>query len=139
MMNAARRARARTAALQSLYELEARPAGVEEAIVDLTDHFAPPPMDQVYHRQLVEGVCTRRRELDEVLRSASDRWRPERFLLIDHVILRIALLELLDDLAPPPVVMAEAVKLGAKYGTEDSASFINGMLETLNGRLKEQS
>jgi len=137
-MKAARRARARTAALQSLYELEARPAGVEEAIVDLTDHFSPPPMDMVYHRQLVEGVCDRRRELDEFLRSASQRWRPERFLLIDHVILRIALLELLDELAPRAVVIAEAVKLGAKYGSEDSASFINGMLETLSTKLAEQ-
>ena len=52
-MKAARRARARTAALQSLYELEARPMGVEVAIEDLTDHFTPPPMDIVYHRQLV--------------------------------------------------------------------------------------
>jgi len=137
-MKAARRARARSAALQSLYELEARPTGVEEAIVDLTDHFAPPPMDQVYHRQLVEGVSARRRELDETLRNASTRWRLERFLVIDHVILRIALLELLDGLAPPAVVIAEAVKLGAKYGSEDSAAFINGVLETINVELKGQ-
>ena len=135
-MKAARRARARTAALQSLYELEARPMGVEVAIEDLTDHFTPPPMDIVYHRQLVEGVSKRRRELDDTLRGASDRWRLERFLVIDHVILRIALLELIDELAPPAVVIAEAVKLGTKYGSEDSASFINGVLETLNVQLR---
>ena len=137
-MKAARRARARTAALQSLYELEARPTGVEDAIVDLTDHFAPPPMDAVYHRQLVEGVSARRRELDDILRQASERWRLERFLVIDHVILRIAVFELMNELAPPAVIIAEAVKLGAKYGSEESASFINGVLDTLYAQLREQ-
>lgn len=138
-MTAARRARARTAALQSLYELEARPTGVDQAIEDLAQHFPPPPMDQAYHRLLVEGVNERRRELDDRLRDNIEHWRPERLQAIDRVILRIALFELIEGLTPTAVVLAEAVKLGARYGGEESAGFINGVLETVKRSLEGEA
>ena len=122
-MKAARRARARTAALQSLYELEAFSPWVLRwrlKILPITSRL--PQWISSTTVSWSKGVSKRRRELDDTLRGASDRWRLERFLVIDHVILRIALLELIDELAPPAVVIAEAVKLGAKYGSEDSAS-----------------
>lgn len=68
-------------------------------------------------------------EVDEIIQKYAQNWNLERLVKMDKDILRIAIVELLyiKD-APMKVVVDEALELSKKYSTDDSASFINGIL-----------
>lgn len=88
-----------------------------------------------YARTLVEGVQNRQREIDGLISEYADRWAIERMPVIDRVLLRLAIFELLwrEDV-PPAVSINEAVEIAKDYSTGDSARFINGIL----GRVAER-
>lgn len=88
-----------------------------------------------YALALVEGVQEHHQELDGLIESYADRWALDRMPVVDRIVLRIALFELLwrDDV-PVPVAINEAVELGKSLSTDDSGRFINGLL----GRIVER-
>ncbi len=68
-------------------------------------------------------------EVDEIIQKNANNWNIERLVKMDKDILRIAITELLYTKgAPMKVVVDEALELAKKYSTDDSASFINGIL-----------
>jgi len=85
---------------------------------------------------LVEGVMREREALDRVIAGSVDNWRIERMAVVDRNILRVAVYELawLPD-TPPVVVLDEAIEVGKKYGSEQSGSFINGILDAVRKRI----
>ena len=97
----------------------------------MNEHYPPPPHDGAYLTELVEGVASNRREHDRLIGRVSEHWRPDRLDTVDHLILLIATEELVNDDVPPKVVIAEAVKLAATYGSERSAGFVNGLLDSV--------
>ncbi len=72
------------------------------------------------------------RAIDETIEKAAEHWSLERMAAIDRNILRAATCELLyrTDI-PPSVVINEAIEVARKYSTEDSAPFINGILDKI--------
>jgi transcription antitermination protein NusB len=80
---------------------------------------------------LFEGATKAAAELDAKVASFSEHWRPERFAVIDRVILRLAAYELADTKTPPKVVLNEAIEMAKKFSSADSAPFINGILDAL--------
>ena len=71
-------------------------------------------------------------ELDEKLNEASIGWKTSRMGKVDLAILRLALYEILyDDSVPEKVAINEAVELAKQYGSDESPSFINGVLGKL--------
>jgi N utilization substance protein B len=84
-----------------------------------------------YLEQLVQGVMAEREELDRLIGSFSRNWLPERLARVDRSLLRLAVYELLYKLAPPAVVINEAVELAKNYGTDNSPAFINGVLDSI--------
>jgi N utilization substance protein B len=81
---------------------------------------------------LVEGVTAHQEELDALIRQYSEHWRLERMAAVDRNLLRLALYELLHQPAiPAKVVINEAVELAKRYGSEESGSFINGILDRI--------
>jgi N utilization substance protein B len=86
---------------------------------------------------LVEGVIREREALDRVISGSVDNWRIERMAIVDRNILRVAVYELawLPD-TPPVVVLDEAIEVGKKYGSEQSGSFINGILDSVRKRIE---
>jgi len=97
--------------------------------------------DAEYTRKLVQGVMAHREEIDSLIQSYSQNWRVSRMLLIDRNILRLAVYELIfeKDMAVA-VAINEAVELAKKYGSNESAGFINGVLDALskNPRVKKK-
>ena len=91
-----------------------------------------------FSKELVLGVCERREELDRMIGVASRNWRLERMSRLDKCILRLAAFEIssTNDI-PPKVSIDEAVELGKKFGTHESGSFINGVLDNIFNRLKD--
>lgn len=75
-------------------------------------------------------------EADDMIREQSKHWDFNRLAAIDKVLIRMGIIEFLflDDI-PPKVTINECVEIGKRFSTEQSASFINGMLDAILGRL----
>lgn len=84
---------------------------------------------QNYTVDIAEQFKTHNKEVDEQIQKYSNGWDISRLVKIDKDILRIAITELLYTKgAPVKVIVDEAVELAKKYSTEDSSSFVNGIL-----------
>lgn len=86
---------------------------------------------------LAGGVLEHWAELDDVITRTSARWRLERMAQVDRNVLRVVAFELGHVPGTPrPVVLAEAVRLARRYGSERSPGFVNGLAEALAQRLR---
>lgn len=85
-----------------------------------------------YTTDLITGVAEQREELDEVITRYAKGWTIPRMPVMDVVVLRIAIFELQRRAdVPRGVVLSEAVDLASRYGTDDSARFVNGVLAAI--------
>jgi transcription antitermination protein NusB len=124
--------RARARALQLLYawEIDGR-SPVEELMPGIARITGSPSGILVEAVTLAAGVVERRAEIDEAFSRAASNWRIERLALVDRNILRLAVFELLSGSVPPKVVIDEALYLAHRFGGVQSASFVNGVLDTV--------
>ncbi|MGO4186696.1 transcription antitermination factor NusB [Pseudarthrobacter sp. TAF60_1] len=126
------RGKARNRALDVLFEAEQRSVSafdVLRARREMTDQIINP-----YTLEIVEGVISQQTAIDEFLETYSQGWTLERMPSVDRVILRIGTWELLyNDDVPDGVAVSEAVALAKTLSTDESPSFINGLL----GRLQQ--
>jgi N utilization substance protein B len=85
--------------------------------------------DSDYATQLVHGVASHKTTIDAALRSVATDWPLERLATVDRAILRIGVFELnyRDDI-PTAVAIAEAGELAAELSTDESRSFVQGVL-----------
>lgn len=67
-------------------------------------------------------------EIDSIITEAAPSWPLEMLNKVDLAILRLAIYELRANTAPPKVIIDEAVELAKEFGSENSASFVNGVL-----------
>jgi transcription antitermination factor NusB len=127
-----KRRRSRELAIKVLFHLEFSNDDSTAAFELICDTFGAAEDSKAFSRELVEGVCAHREEIDGMLSEASEHWRLERIAKLDLTILRIALYELLyrNDI-PPKVAINEAVDLGKKFCSKDSGAFINGILDNI--------
>ena len=135
------RHRAREAALQILYQWEIGRTDVGRA----TETFfgaqwpdARPPSAALrdFASSLARDTVGRIAAIDPLIADTTERWRPERMAVLDRLILRMAVCELLRDAATPhAVVINEALELARTFSTEESVKFINGMLDAIRKKL----
>lgn len=135
--------RAREAALQMLYHWEIGRCGADEAIA--TYWPAHDPDGEVgeelrtFADALVRGVAERLAELDSLIAARAVNWRVERMAVIDRMILRLAVFELLGDAEiPPKVVINEAIELARTYSGDESVAFVNGVLDAVRRDLNRE-
>lgn len=93
---------------------------------------------RAYALRLCRGVLAHLNEIDRRVEQASRNWRIARMSRVDRNVLRLATYELhyLDDI-PVPVVINEAVEIGKTFGAQESAAFINGVLDRVAGLPRE--
>jgi N utilization substance protein B len=132
------RRRSREMAIQVLYQVDMARSDINEALRLFCEHFKAPDSIRDFAVELANGVDQYREEIDTLIRRFSEHWRLERMSAVDRNILRLAIFELLyrADI-PAKVSINEAVDLGKKYGSEDSGSFINGILDRIRVDLEE--
>lgn len=119
-----RRHEARERALKELYRLEITGESWSAPKGDAS--LAP------FATTLVETVLARRQEIDTILGETVEHWSLERLALLDKLILRLGVAELLFlPETPPKVVIDEAVELAKKFSTEKSGPFVNGVLDRI--------
>jgi transcription antitermination factor NusB len=125
-----KRRRARELAVQVLFHMEYNPGDPDAGFKLICENFRPSKAVRAFSRELVRGVLEKREELDGLIKRSSKNWRLERMSPVDRNILRVAVFEILylQDI-PPKVSIDEGVELGKKFGTEESGSFINGILD----------
>jgi transcription antitermination factor NusB len=121
---------ARELAIQVQFHLDFNGGDPDEVFRLICDAFKAPSHAKAFAKELVTGLHAKREEVDRAIAAASINWRMERMSRTDKSILRLAVYEMmfLRDV-PPKVSIDEAVELGKKFGGEDSARFINGVLD----------
>jgi transcription antitermination protein NusB len=132
------RTTAREAALLALFAAEAEPGGLTAAarLPGIFRDFAaeaklvPEVETHSYALEIAVGVETDREAIDELIRRSSQNWRLERMSRIDRNILRIGAWELRAGVARA-ITIDEAVELAKRYGTAESGSFVNGLLDRI--------
>jgi len=128
------RRRGRELALQALYQLEVsgESAGGLDAFFKQADAG---DRAKAFAAALVAGVRERLEQIDQLITGASEHWRFERLSRVDLSVLRIAGFELLSSNAPTSVVLDEAIEIARRFGTQESATFVNGILDQIAGQL----
>lgn len=85
--------------------------------------------DETYIQNKYMAIKERIEELDSKINENTKGWKTTRMGKVDLTIIRLAAYEMLfDDDVPQSVAINEAVELAKKFGTDDSASFVNGVL-----------
>jgi transcription antitermination protein NusB len=88
-----------------------------------------------FANRLFEGAAKEVTALDESIGKHCENWRFERLAAIDRAILRLAIHEMSSSDTPPKVVLNEAVELAKKFSSEESGSFVNGVLDSVHKSL----
>jgi transcription antitermination protein NusB len=133
------RSRARGWALQALYAWEQRGGSAEMAIPVLHELFTNlrvGPQNRPYAEVLVRLVGNNVDAIDRTIEESLTNWRLERLAVVDRAILRLGVAEMtyVDDV-PARLVIREMVQLAEKYGTHESARFVNGVLDAVMRRV----
>ncbi len=127
-----RRRRARETALQVLYELEFNEEGVDAVLLRRKAETRAKADESAYADWLVRGVSGRREEIDGLIQGQTKNWRVARMGLIDRNILRLAVYEMLEEKTlVPAIVINEAVEIARSYSGDESAVFVNGVLDAV--------
>lgn len=126
------RRKSREAALQALYQIDLAKAEPEKALEQYWKNNIDTEEIQEFANLLVQGVISHLSELDQLIEKHSTHWKLSRMACVDRNILRMSAYELIHckDI-PASVSLNEAIEIGKKFGTEDSSSFINGILDNL--------
>jgi N utilization substance protein B len=138
------RRHARECALHVLYGLDAQGIReselVERALGAYWAHLEGQIDGRPYGDALVRAVVHHWDAIDEAIRSSNPNWRVDRMAQVDRNILRIAAFEIaFSNDVPAEVAINEAIDLAKRFGSAESAAFVNGTLDKLarsKGRLR---
>ena len=127
------RRKARTVALQALYEIDCSRRKAEAIVERFLVEGDLSEESSVFVRELVTGVVENISEIDENIQKYAPAWPVKQIAVIDRNILRLAIFEILfDNRVPVKVAISEAVELAKKFGSDSSAKFINGVLGSVS-------
>jgi transcription antitermination protein NusB len=128
--------RARARALQALYAWDLRGArDLGRVATTIWDDLGIAPEERRLAGLLVRELEEHGAEIDRELAEVTTNWRLERLGVIERCVLRVAAAELRRGETPARVVIQEALRLAERYGSEQSARFVNGVLDALARRM----
>ena len=137
---------ARTAAMQLIYEKLSGGLGGEDSLrmvydelrqdgvpgVDSVGKNEPNETDRDYIARVLEGVLRHRPEIDEKIETAARGWALDRMPMVDLIIMRLAVWEMMfEPSVPGSVSIAEALELTERYSDPEDKKFVNGVLGTI--------
>ena len=122
----------REAALQLLYQWEVGGIGEEqrdESLVLFWLVHPAPSSRQTFAGRLARGTFGALSKIDPLIKCQSENWRLSRMAIIDRLIIRMAIYELLDNETPAAVVIDEALELAKTFSGDGAVGFVNGVLD----------
>lgn len=118
--------------MQALYVWDMRgQRDLERVAARVWDDLAVAPEERRVAAILIHVIAGRRADLDRQLAEVTENWRMERLGAIERSVLRLAAAELSIAETPPRVVLQESIRLAERYGSAQSARFVNGVLDAL--------
>jgi N utilization substance protein B len=127
------RRKARTLALQALYEVDSVARSSDSVVERLLAESKLTPENSNFVRELVVGALKNKEEIDRHIQKLAPAWPINQLALVDRNILRLAIFEILfDNRVPVKVAVNEAVELAKTFGSGSSAKFINGVLGSVS-------
>jgi N utilization substance protein B len=127
-----RRSRAREVALQLLFQRDHNPNGRRPDLERFAANRLRDADLQFFCLTLYDGVLAHLAEIDSRLAAAAENWRLPRMATVDRNVLRLGAFELLFyQETPAPVAFDEAISLARRFGSAESAAFVNGVLDRL--------
>ncbi len=126
------RRQGRELAVQALYQVEVTGDASPKSLALFLSHFEGGADAKEFARRLIAGVLEQRKEIDRRIEETAENWKLDRIAKVDLVILRLATYELLccDDI-PVNVSIDEAIEIAKRFSSEDSSTFINGILDKI--------
>jgi N utilization substance protein B len=127
----AKRSHAREVAFQVIYQDDLNPrSNPAHADAFIADRIAAEGLVE-FAKSLVAGARRNRPQIDAALNETADNWNLDRMAATDRNILRLAAYELLHTDTPRAVAIDEAIELAKRFGSAQSAQFVNGILDRL--------
>jgi len=135
-----KRRRARELALQGLYAWEVSGNPLEVVLEKVSEKDKKDGEIVVFASDLLSKTVEHKEALDKDVDLVVENWEYERIALVDRLIIRMALCELLYfDEIPPKVTINEAIELAKEYSTAQSGRFVNGILDSLYQKFKSEN
>jgi len=123
------RRKARTIALQALFELDCSAHKPKEVLARLLEEKALPDEAADFAGSLVSGVLQNKKSIDDLIQRFAPAFPVNQIAPIDRNILRLAIFEILfDNRVPVKAAINEAVELAKGFGGDTSQKFVNGVL-----------
>lgn len=123
--------------MQALCQWDVQRAESVEELREFIEEQGAPEAAGRYATELVEAVWSRREQVDERIAAASRAWELTRISPVERNVMRVAVVELLDEKVPPKVALNEAIEIGREYGGAESPRFINGVLDEVLTRTRQ--
>jgi len=124
------RRQSREIALQILFQTEYAPQISFEDLFSIYEEQKDRSIIK-YADELVRGVQTHKMKVDEKIQEASRHWKIDRMGGVDRNILRISVFEMMfaSEMIEPKVAINEAIEVAKLVGSQESAAFVNGILD----------
>jgi N utilization substance protein B len=129
------RRKGRELAVQALYQIELTGETSPAALRAFWEQSEAGANAKGFAAALVAGACAQQERIDALIRRSSEHWRFERMSRVDLNVLRVATYELLQGAVPLSVAIDEAIEIARRFGSEESATFVNGILDQIAGQL----
>jgi transcription antitermination factor NusB len=131
------RRKGREFALQALYASEVGDSTLEKAADTLMHDDPVSPEMREYGMKLARAARKRAVEIDALIGDTSEKWDVGRLAVVDRIILRLSIAELMTEPdIPSKVCINEAVEIARKFSTENSSAFVNGVLDAVSRKLQ---
>ena len=133
------RRKAREATMQALYALEIN-NGFPQDVLELCDDSFNNSDNDIYTRELFNCVVEKQSWADDLISQCLENWEYGRVAILDKILLRMGVSEIyhIHDV-PPKVSISEMVEIAKVYSTEESSSFVNGILDTIYKNYSEKN
>ena len=133
------RRKARELTMQALYALEIN-NGFPQDVLALCDDSFNNSENDIYMRELFNCVVEKQSWADDLISQCLENWEYGRVAILDKILLRMGVSEIyhIDDV-PPKVSISEMVEIAKVYSTEESSSFVNGILDTIYKNYSEKN
>ena len=134
------RRQARECVFQGLYAMEISGDSQDKTFLDMLDRYSFDENTKVFASSLYIKTLDQKQFLEKTISKFLENWEISRIALLDNLILKMAVCELLffDDV-PPKVSISEAIEIAKKYSTDDSSGFVNGILDSVYREVEKKN
>ena len=126
---------ARESILGALYAYELTGEEKNKVLLDAFERNSFDEETKIYISNLYDNILENKTWAENLISDNLDNWKLERVATLDQLIMRIAISEIyFNEDIPPKVSISEAIEIAKVYSTEDSSSFVNGVLDSIYKR-----